>query len=48
MGGGEPGGVSQTSRRQRLGALPRRFTGQAVVHVRRGMKASPAVRPAES
>ena len=43
MGGGEPGGVSQTSGLQGLGALPGGFCGEAVVHVSRRMKSDPAV-----
>ena len=43
MGGGEPGGVPQTSGLQRPGALPGGLAGQAVVHVSRRVKTNPAV-----
>ena len=43
MGGGEPGGVPQTSGLQRPGALPCGLAGQAVMHVSRRMKSDAPV-----
>jgi len=43
MGGGEPGGVPQTSGLQRPGALPGGLAGQAVMYVSRRVKSDAPV-----